>query len=74
LLLVGIIGIEKVLSELRRLRCPQVKVVIGQPFTLPRLPSQPSGKNERLKEYTTQIMHRIAELLPEEYQGAYSSM
>jgi hypothetical protein len=48
-----------------------VKVVIGQPFTLPPLPRQAGGKSEPLKQYTTQIMHRIAELLPEEYRGVY---
>lgn len=68
---VGVIGVEKALSELKHLRRPHVKVVIGQPFTLPPLPREPGGKSERLKEYTTQIMHRIAELLPEEYRGIY---
>jgi 1-acyl-sn-glycerol-3-phosphate acyltransferase len=68
---VGIIGIEKALRELRHLRRPQVKVIIGQPFTLPPLPRKDGGKSERLKEYTTQIMLRIAELLPEEYRGVY---
>jgi len=68
---VGVIGIEKALRELRRLRRPQVRVVIGHPFTLPSLPCQAGGKSEPLKEYTTQIMHRIAELLPEEYRGVY---
>jgi 1-acyl-sn-glycerol-3-phosphate acyltransferase len=68
---VGIIGIEKALRELRHLRRPQVKVIIGQPFTLPPLPRKDGGKSERLKEYTTQIMLRIAELLPKEYRGVY---
>jgi 1-acyl-sn-glycerol-3-phosphate acyltransferase len=71
LLPVGIIGVEKALMELRRLRRPQVKVVIGQPFTLPPLPNKASSRSKRLREYTTQIMQRIAELLPEEYQGVY---
>ena len=71
LLPVGVIGVEKALGELRRLRRPQVKVVIGCPFTLPPLPSKAGGKGKRLREHTTQIMHRIAELLPEEYRGVY---
>ena len=71
LLPVGVVGVEKALGELRRLRRPQVKVVIGQPFTLPRLPRKAGGKSERLEEYTTQIMYHIAELLPEEYRGVY---
>ena len=71
LLPVGVIGIEKALGELRRLRRPQVKVAIGQPFTLPPLPREAGGKSEPLKQYTTQIMDRIAKLLPEEYRGVY---
>jgi 1-acyl-sn-glycerol-3-phosphate acyltransferase len=74
LLPVGVIGVEKALGELRRLRRPQVKVVIGQPFTLPPLSGKAGGKSERLEEYTTQIMYRIAELLPEEYRGVYRQM
>ena len=71
LLPVGIIGVEKALGELRRLRRPRVKVAIGRPFTLPPLPNKASNRSKRLREHTTQIMHRIAELLPEEYQGLY---
>jgi 1-acyl-sn-glycerol-3-phosphate acyltransferase len=72
LLPVGVIGVEKALGELQRLRRPQVKVVIGQPFSLSPLPGKASGRSQRLKEHTTQIMYRIAELLPEEYRGLYS--
>jgi len=72
LLPVGVIGVEKALGELRRLRRPQVKVIIGQSFILPPLPSKAGDKSQRLRKYTDQIMHRIAELLPEEYQGVYS--
>jgi 1-acyl-sn-glycerol-3-phosphate acyltransferase len=71
LLPVGIIGVEKALMELRRLRRPRVKVVIGRPFTLPPLPNKASSRSKRLRGYTTQVMQRIAELLPEEYQGLY---
>jgi len=71
LLPVGIIGVEKALGKLRRLRRPQVKVVIGRPFTLATLPSKAGGRSKCLQEYTTQIMHHIAELLPEEYRGLY---
>ena len=71
LLPVGIIGVEKALGELRRLRRPRVKVVIGRPFALPILPNKASSRSKCLREHTTQIMHRIAELLPEEYQGLY---
>jgi 1-acyl-sn-glycerol-3-phosphate acyltransferase len=68
---VGVVGVEKALGELRRLRRPRVKVVIGQPFTLPPLPSKAGSRSQGLREYTIQIMYRIAELLPEEYRGVY---
>jgi len=71
LLPVGVVGVEKALGELWRLRRPCVKVVIGPSFTLPPLPGKASGRSQRLREYTTQIMHRIAELLPEKYRGVY---
>ena len=71
LLPVGVIGAEKVLRELRRLRRPCVKVVIGPPFALPPLPSGTGGRGKLLREHTTQIMLHIAELLPEDYRGVY---
>ena len=71
LLPVGVIGVEKVLGRLRRLRRPQVRVVIGRSFTLPPLLSKAGSRSKCLREYTTQIMLRIAELLPEEYRGVY---
>ena len=71
LLPVGVIGVETALGKLRRLRRPQVRVVIGRSFTIPPLPSKAGGRSKRLREYTDQIMHCIAELLPEEYRGVY---
>lgn len=44
---------------------------MNPPFTLPPLSGKAGGRGERLREYTTQIMYRIAELLPEEYRGVY---
>jgi len=66
---VGLTGTEKIKRNLPRLRRTDVRVVVGQPFHLPE-----SGRvrGKKLREYTNLIMHSIAELLPEEYRGAYA--
>ena len=55
--------------SLPRLRRSYVRVGGGEPFRLPE-----SGRvrgHQKLHEYTDLIMHRIAALLPGEYQGVY---
>jgi len=65
---VGIIGTDKLTNDLLHLRRGHLKLVVGQPFTLP----QPEKRTpEVLQELTDMIMVRIAELLPEEYRGVY---
>lgn len=66
---VGITGTEKIKHNLPRLRRTDVRVVIGQPF---RLPESGHVERQKLRQYTDLIMHRIAELLPEEYRGVYA--
>lgn len=66
---VGLAGTEKIKSSLLGLRRPRVRVMIGEPF---RLPKSGRVRSEELREYTDLIMHRIAELLPEEYRGVYA--
>ncbi len=66
---VGVSGTEKTFSSWKRLRRPKVRVVIGEPFTLPGAPKKARGKE--LERFTEQIMYRIADLLPEEYRGFY---
>ncbi len=65
----GITGSEKIKRNLPRLRRTDVRVVVGKPF---RLPESGRVRGQRLHEYTDLIMHRIAELLPEEYRGVYA--
>ena len=62
-------GQEKVFPSLRRGRRATVRVVIGEPFTLPGTPNHAHG--DLLDEYTNTIMSRLAALLPPEYRGAY---
>jgi len=67
---VGVIGTDKLVNDLKHLRRGHLRVVIGQPFTLP-VPEKRTP--EVLQELTDLIMVRIAELLPDEYRGVYSN-
>ncbi len=70
---VGIIGTEKIGEKMGKtllnniLHRTRITVNMGEPFRLP------SGElnHTRLAQSTEFIMRRIAELLPESYQGAY---
>lgn len=66
---VALTGTEQIKRDLPRLRRAHVRIVVGEPFHLPE-----SGRirGQKLHEYTDLIMHRIAELLPEEYRGVYA--
>ncbi|MCS6909248.1 MAG: 1-acyl-sn-glycerol-3-phosphate acyltransferase [Anaerolineales bacterium] len=66
---IGISGSERLAENLRRLRRTPVRLVVGKPFHLP-----PHGRasGDLLEAYTTQIMCRIAALLPPEYRGVYA--
>ena len=66
---VALSGTEHMKRNLPRLRRTDVRAVVGKPF---RLPENGRVRGEKLHEYTDLIMHRIAELLPEEYRGVYS--
>ncbi|MBA7468850.1 1-acyl-sn-glycerol-3-phosphate acyltransferase [subsurface metagenome] len=67
---VGITGTEKLRGVAWLLHRPQITVNIGQPFSLPPV----NGKltKEELVRLTNYTMERIAELLPQEYQGNYT--
>ena len=66
---VGVTGTERIIPDLGKLRRAQVRVVVGEPF---HLPEDGRARGPKLDEYTELIMHRIAELLPEEYRGVYA--
>jgi len=65
---VALTGTQHIKHNLLRLRRTQVRAVVGKPFSLP---TDRRVRNQQLREYTEVIMHRIAELLPKEYQGVY---
>jgi 1-acyl-sn-glycerol-3-phosphate acyltransferase len=69
---VGITGTEdkNLLDSFKRLRRSHITVRAGLAFTLPPLPRE--NRDEVLKQYTDEIMCRIAALLPEDYRGVYA--
>ena len=70
---IAVTGTEKVLRELRRLRRPHLKLVIGRVFRLPEGQEYESRKEGRQADADF-IMERLAELLPPEYRGVYSDV
>ena len=69
---IAITGTEDkvILGNLKRLRRSHFTITAGPHFTLPPLPRE--GRDEALKNYTDEIMCRIAVLLPEKYRGVYT--
>jgi 1-acyl-sn-glycerol-3-phosphate acyltransferase len=66
---VAITGTEAITSPLVLLKNPRLRVVIGEPFTLPPLRRINS---EAARAGTEEIMRRIAALLPPKYRGVYA--
>jgi 1-acyl-sn-glycerol-3-phosphate acyltransferase len=61
---------EKVYGNMKKLRRTPVQIKVGKMF---RLNEQVSAKKDAVPEGTRLIMGALADLLPEEYRGAYSS-
>jgi len=66
----AIFGTEAALSQLLRLRRPHISIRFGEPFTLPPISRQ--QRDLALQENTTEIMCRIAAMLPAAYHGVYA--
>lgn len=69
---------EKVYGSLKKLRRAVVRLNVGKMFKLPGQAEgdalRPSkGRREAMDEGTRQIMQALADLLPDEYRGAYAS-
>jgi 1-acyl-sn-glycerol-3-phosphate acyltransferase len=62
-------GDQEVVDHLKHLRRCHFKAIGGKSFVLP--PLRKEDRDEQLKEYTEEIMCRIAVLLPEERRGFY---
>ncbi len=69
---VGLAGTEDkvILDNLKHFRRSHIVLTAGKAFTLPPLPAKDRGA--ALKQFTDEIMCRIAALLPEKYRGVYS--
>ena len=61
---------DELIRNLKRLKRTRMIVKAGPVFILPQLPVE--GRDEKLKEYTDEIMCHIAALLPEKYRGVYA--
>lgn len=59
-----------IFGNLKRLKRSHIIVKAGPAFRLPPLPRQ--NRDEALKQYTDEIMCRIAVMLPEKYWGVYA--
>ncbi|NPV74777.1 MAG: 1-acyl-sn-glycerol-3-phosphate acyltransferase [Anaerolineae bacterium] len=66
---VGIAGTENALGPMLTMQKPVITARFGPPFRLP--PLDRSNREETLKNYTDEIMCRIAALLPQKYHGFY---
>jgi 1-acyl-sn-glycerol-3-phosphate acyltransferase len=70
---VALTGTEDVVvaDRLKHFKRLKIKIVAGQPFTLP--PVKGKDRNAAMQQYTDEIMCRIAALLPEERRGVYAN-
>jgi 1-acyl-sn-glycerol-3-phosphate acyltransferase len=66
---VGLAGTEKIRGYRWFWNRPEIFVNIGRPFTLPEYGHHVT--REQLNEATSVMMQKVAELLPEKYQGMY---
>jgi 1-acyl-sn-glycerol-3-phosphate acyltransferase len=60
-----------VVERLKHFRRLDIKVVTGQPFTLP-LDVKSGDRDALMQQYTDEVMCRIAALLPPERRGVYA--
>jgi 1-acyl-sn-glycerol-3-phosphate acyltransferase len=69
---VAIIGTEDrlVIKNLKKLKRTPIQLVAGKSFTLPPFPKE--NRDEKLQEYTDEIMCRIAVMIPEHNRGYYA--
>lgn len=72
---VGVVGsTDDFLKRVIALKRPTLEMRIGKPFHLPALESVSADKREALQKNADQVMLKIAELLPPEYRGVYSTV
>ena len=70
---VGIVGTtDDFLKKALRAKRPQVEMHIGRPIRLPLIESKGADRREARQRNADLVMRQIAELLPENYRGAYA--
>lgn len=70
---VGIVGTtDDLFRKALRLKRPTVEMRIGQPLLLPPLEGRGEQRRKSRQAQVDELMFRIAELLPPEYQGVYA--
>jgi 1-acyl-sn-glycerol-3-phosphate acyltransferase len=69
---VAIVGSEDriVIGNLKKFRRTPIRLIAGKSFTLPPFPKE--NRDEKLQEYTDEIMCRIAAMIPEYNRGYYA--
>jgi 1-acyl-sn-glycerol-3-phosphate acyltransferase len=67
----AVLGSADMMKRFLKLKKMQVKVIFGKPFDLPQ-PAEGQSEKDILDQATTEIMLRIAALLPEERRGFYA--
>ena len=69
---VGLAGTEDhvILGNIKRLKRSHIVIHAGIPFSLPPIPKK--DRDATLKQYTDEIMCRIAALIPEKNRGDYA--
>ncbi len=65
-------GVEKLGTAIRRLRRVKLTVTYGPAFELPKRDKRSRSDPQALEDATTEIMCRIAALLPPAYRGFYA--
>ncbi len=69
---VGIAGTAVLADEIRKFRRTQLVMSVGEMIELPEIPWRSAERKEILRHQTERIMHAIADLLPNAYQGLYA--
>lgn len=67
---VGLAGTETAFKQLLKLRRPHITIRYGEAFRLPPMPRE--KRDEWLRDSTTEIMCRLAAVLPPQYHGFYA--
>jgi len=69
---VGVTNTDDLVQALKRLHRIRLTVTIGKPFWLTAPGQRERVDSKTLETYTTEVMCRIAALLPPEYRGVYA--